>query len=104
MPFITIRRARTWHYRKMRPCIEQSNGPVSLSLSQSCPDCIINTSGYDFRKGQGGLMSYGANFAHLDRRAAEFVDKILRGAKPDDIPVEQPTKFELVINLKTAKA
>src|SRR6266487_3069322 len=49
---ITIRRARTWHYRKMRPCIEQSNGPVSLSLSQSCPDCIINTSGYDFRKGQ----------------------------------------------------
>src|SRR5216117_2878300 len=41
-----------WHYRKMRPCIEQSNGPVSLSLSQSCPDCIINTSGYDFRKGQ----------------------------------------------------
>src|SRR5436305_12494383 len=52
MPFITIRRARTWHYRKMRPCIEQSNGPMSLSLSQSCPDCIINTSGYDFRKGQ----------------------------------------------------
>src|SRR5437870_1403080 len=49
---ITIRRARTWHYRKIRPCIEQSNGPVSLSLSQSCPDCIINTSGYDFRKAQ----------------------------------------------------
>src|SRR5437764_15141668 len=48
---ITIRRARTWHYRKIRPCIEQSNGPVSLSLSQSCPDCIIATCGYDFREG-----------------------------------------------------
>ena len=52
----------------------------------------------------GGLMSYGANFPALFRRAAEFVDKILRGAKPADIPVEQPTKFDLVINLTTAKA
>ena len=60
---------------------------------------------YDFREHVvlGGLMSYGPTIPDLFRRAADIVDKILRGAKPADIPVEQPTKFELVINLKTAK-
>jgi transcriptional regulator with XRE-family HTH domain len=52
----------------------------------------------------GGLMSYGPSYSDLFRRAAEIVDKILRGTKPGDIPVEQPTQFDLVVNLKTAKA
>jgi ABC-type uncharacterized transport system substrate-binding protein len=52
----------------------------------------------------GGLMAYAANLAELSRRASIYVGKILQGAKPGDLPVEQPTKFDLVINLKTAKA
>jgi putative ABC transport system substrate-binding protein len=51
----------------------------------------------------GGLMSYDVNFADLYRRAATYVDKIIKGAKPADLPVEQPTKFEFIINLKAAK-
>jgi putative ABC transport system substrate-binding protein len=72
----------------------------TLSLSAQLP--IV----YGFRGyvEVGGLMSYGASFTDLFRRAAEIVDKILRGTKPADIPVEQPTKFDLVVNLTTAKA
>jgi putative tryptophan/tyrosine transport system substrate-binding protein len=61
---------------------------------------IYSTSGY---VEAGGLMSYGRNQFDFTKRAATFVDKILKGAKPADLPVEQPKKFELVINLKTAK-
>jgi putative ABC transport system substrate-binding protein len=73
---------------------------VTLPLSAKLPT-IYNSREY---VDAGGLMSYGPNFPDLFRRAADYVDKILRGAKPADLPVEQPTKFDLVINLTTAKA
>ena len=65
---------------------------------------LLTVHGFREAVDSGALMSYGPNFPDLFRRAADFVDKIFRGAKPGDIPVEQPTKFDLVINLKTARA
>jgi ABC-type uncharacterized transport system substrate-binding protein len=73
---------------------------MTLSLSARLPT-IFNARSF---VQAGGLMSYGPNFSHQFRRTAELVDKILRGTKPGDIPVEQPSRFELVINLTTAKA
>ena len=72
---------------------------VELAVKSRIP-AIYSTSQYVV---DGGLMSYGVNTADVDRRAATYVDKILKGRTPADLPVEQPTKFEFVINLKTAK-
>ena len=71
----------------------------TLALAERLPTMHFTREGVE----GGGLMSYGPNFPDLFRRAADYVDKILRGTKPADIPVEQPTKFDLVVNLTTAK-
>jgi putative ABC transport system substrate-binding protein len=73
---------------------------ITLAHNARLPS-VFNTSDYVHA---GGFMSYGPNFPDQFRRGADLTDKILRGTKPADIPVEQPTKFELAINLKTAKA
>ncbi len=73
---------------------------VALAMKGRLPTISMNR---DFAQA-GGLMAYGPDYPLMFRRAADFVDKILKGAKPGDLPVEQPTRFELVINLKTAKA
>ncbi len=72
---------------------------VGFALKSRLPSMYVNSTFVD----AGGLMSYGADLAESYRRVAYFVDRILKGAKPEDLPVEQPMKFELVVNLKTAK-
>jgi putative ABC transport system substrate-binding protein len=104
---------------EVAPAIESLKGRVDAVYVQddslSIPNrVLINESAlgarlptmHTFREALdvGGLISYGSNIPEMFRRAAQFVDKILRGASPSDIPVEQPTKFDLVINLKAAKA
>ena len=74
---------------------------VALAAKQRLPTIYHQK---EFVVGSGGLMSYGPDFHDLFRRAAGYVDKILKGAKPGDLPIEQPTKFEFVINLRAAKA
>jgi ABC-type uncharacterized transport system substrate-binding protein len=85
------------------------SGPFLYFLRKQISELALRNglptiSGYREGPGAGLLMSYGPSLSDLWRRAAGYVDKILKGAKPADLPVEQPTKFELVINLKTAKA
>ena len=72
---------------------------IGFALKSRLPSVYISREYVD----AGGLMSYGADIVAINRRVAYYVDRILKGAKPADLPVEQPTKFELVINLKTAK-
>jgi putative ABC transport system substrate-binding protein len=79
-----------------------SNGPQIGALARAAR--LPTMYGNEANVRAGGLMSYAPRFTDLWRRAADYVDKILRGAKPGDMPVEQPTKFDFVINLKTAKA
>ena len=99
--FSTMKKTRAGAFFPLRTVIiqKQLEQIVALAAKNRLPAM------YDAREfpEAGGLMSYGTTLADLDRRAAIFVDKILKGTKPSDLPVEQPMKFELVINLKTAK-
>src|SRR5262245_3723369 len=121
LPASSASMSRQWTFgasRISRPRSERSRMAQALYV---CPDPLVNANHarintlalgarlptmHPFRDflGTGGFMSYGANTADMFRRAGDYVDKILRGAKPAELPVEQPTKFDLVINLIAAKA
>ena len=88
-------------YLTADPLLNTNRTPINSLANVVLLPTIANTR--DFAEA-GSLMSYGPNYPDLFRRAADYVDKILKGAKPGDLPVEQPTKFDLVINLTTAKA
>jgi len=88
---LTFEDPLTFTYRSQITALAASNRLPAMYAAREFPDA-------------GGLMSYGADIAFLYRQAAVFVDKILKGAKPADLPVEQPTTFELVTNVKVAKA
>ncbi len=97
---VTEQRAQVLIVQTPNPAISSNRGQVvSFAQKNRLPSMYGNAAFVD----AGGLMSYGPSSPDLHRRAATFVDKILKGAKPADLPVEQPTQFELVINLKTAK-
>jgi ABC-type uncharacterized transport system substrate-binding protein len=98
---ITEQRAQALVVASPNPVTLSNRGRIaSFAQRNRLPSMYANRDYVD----AGGLMSYGPSAADLYRRAATYVDKILKGAKPADLPVEQPTKFELVVNLKTAKA
>jgi len=83
------------------PLVKANHARINtLALGAGLPTMSVSRQNVE----AGGLMSYGPNFADLFWRAADYVDKILRGTKPADIPVEQPTKFDLIVNLTTARA
>jgi putative ABC transport system substrate-binding protein len=81
--------------------LEEHRAPIILAAAQNNVPTVYYLS--DFAR-DGGLLSYGVDRADLFRRAAAYVDRILRGEKPADLPVQLPTKFEMAVNLKTAKA
>jgi hypothetical protein len=93
---------RSQHYSHSSTPSRASTGSGSW-ISQPNGICPAIYDAREFVQ-SGGLISYGPSLLAMQRRLAEYVDKIFKGAKPGDLPVEQPTKFELVINLKTAKA
>ena len=100
--FSTIRRANTQALYLIESPLFSTHRALLLELLSKARLPMIEAEGKFVET--GGLMSFGTNVGDLYRRSAGYVDKILKGAKPADLPIEQPTKFELVVNLKTAKA